>query len=121
MLSEFLFYGQLVLLALAVCVIIWAAYCRYRYFVMKHNDGKMDIELARNHMILGDDTLGTDPLPPIDWGTRCFVTGKSFKDTVGMKYTRTFSAWVSADGQQIIQDRGNTNQEWAAIRKEWCM
>ena len=89
--------------------------------MMKYTDGKMDIEHARNLMILGDDMLGTDPLPPIDWGTRCFVTGKSFKDTAGMKYTRTFSSWVSADGQQIIQDRGNTNEEWAAIRKEWCM
>jgi hypothetical protein len=57
-----------------------------------------------------------------DWTKTCYVTGKTMSDEDDARFTYEFDAWVSVEGQKIVEEaaRGsNPDAESLIIFREW--
>ena len=57
-----------------------------------------------------------------DWTKTCYVTGKTMSDTDNARFTYEFDAWVSEEGQRLIEESAtgsNPDLESEIIYREW--
>ena len=68
-----------------------------------------------------------------DWNKTCFITGNAMSDSDHARFTSEFDAWVSEEGQRIVEERATSaktasmmtpsqksqHQEAYIIYREW--
>ena len=57
-----------------------------------------------------------------DWNKTCFITGETMSDKDTARFTHEFDAWISVEGQKIVEDdaRGSDpSEENRIIFSEW--